>query len=187
MDAILVGIGTIEADDPLLTARPPGPRSPARVVLDSEARLPVSSRLVQTAREAPVVVAVTDRATAQRRERLVRLGCEVAAFPGRDRVPIVSLLKELGGRGMTHVLVEGGGRALGSFLDEGQVDAVDVFIAPIVEGGDHARTAARGKGFGRMQDALRLEDLDINQIGGDVRIRGSITQPWRALAGFGSD
>lgn len=63
MAAILVGIGTIEADDPLLTARPPGPRCPVRIVLDSEARIPVSCRLVRTAHEAPVVVAVTDRAT----------------------------------------------------------------------------------------------------------------------------
>jgi len=187
MDAILVGIGTIEADDPLLTARPPGPRCPARIVLDSEARLPVLSRLAQTAREAPVVVAVTDRATPAHRERLIRLGCEVAAFPGQGRVPIVPLLEDLGRRGMTHVLVEGGGRALGSFLDEGQVDAVDVFIAPIVEGGDHDQTAARGKGFDRMQDALRLQEIEVTQVGGDVRVQGSIPQPWRALAGFGSD
>ncbi len=187
MDAILVGIGTVETDDPLLTARPPGPRCPARVVLDSDARLRVSSRLVQTARETPVVVAVTDRAPQARRQALVRLGCEIVAFPGIGRVPIIPLLEELGRRGMTHLLVEGGGRALGSFLDQGQVDAVDVFIAPIVEGGDHDQTAARGKGLEHMRDALRLQELDITQVGGDIRIRGSIPQPWRALAGFGSD
>jgi diaminohydroxyphosphoribosylaminopyrimidine deaminase/5-amino-6-(5-phosphoribosylamino)uracil reductase len=187
MDAILVGIGTVEADDPLLTARPPGPRCPARVVLDSDARLPVTSRLVQTAREVPVVVAVTDRAPQARRQGLVQLGCEIVDFSGSGRVPIVPLLEYLGRRGMTHLLVEGGGRALGSFLDEGQVDAVDVFIAPIVEGGDHGQTAARGKGFERMRDAWRLQELDLTQVGGDIRIRGSIPQQWRALAGFGSD
>ena len=71
MDAIVVGIGTVEADDPLLTARPPGPRTAVRVVLDSAARLAVSSRLVQTARESPVIVAVTERATPAQRERLI--------------------------------------------------------------------------------------------------------------------
>jgi diaminohydroxyphosphoribosylaminopyrimidine deaminase / 5-amino-6-(5-phosphoribosylamino)uracil reductase len=187
MDAILVGIGTIEADDPLLTARPPGPRCPIRVILDSQAQVPLTSRLIQTARDVPVMVAVTDRASPTRRDRLIRLGCEIAAFPGSGRVPIVPLLEELGRRGMTHLLVEGGARALGSFLDEGQVDAVDVFIAPIVEGGDHPHTAARGKGFVWMKDASRLKEVDVTQVDCDVRIRGTVPQVWQSLAGFGSD
>ncbi|MFI5460378.1 MAG: bifunctional diaminohydroxyphosphoribosylaminopyrimidine deaminase/5-amino-6-(5-phosphoribosylamino)uracil reductase RibD [Isosphaerales bacterium] len=184
MDAIVVGSGTIEADDPLLTARPPGPRCPVRVVLDSEARLPVSSRLVRSARQSPVLLAVTERASLARREQLVQLGCEVAGFPGLGRVPIVPLLQELGRRGMTNVLVEGGGQVLGSFLDERQVDAVDVFIAPLLEGGDHARTAARGKGCAFIRDALRLQQVDVSQVGGDVRVRGCLLQPWRTGAGF---
>ncbi len=94
-----------------------------------------------SAREVPVLIAVTDQATALRREQLDRVGCEVVAFPGSGRVPIVPLLQELGRRGMTNVLVEGGGQTAGSFLDAGQVDAVDVFIAPSLEGGNHARTA----------------------------------------------
>ena len=114
MDAIVVGIGTVEADDPLLTARPPGPRSAARVVLDSSARLPNSSRLVQTSSEFPVIVAVNQSSAAQKRDQLTRLGCEVIAFPGQGRIPIAELLIELGGREMTHVLVEGGGQVLGS-------------------------------------------------------------------------
>ena len=80
-----------------------------------------------------------------------------STFPGVGRVPIAPLLEELGRRGMTNVLVEGGGRVLGSFLDEGQVDAVDVFIAPLLEGGDHARTPARGKGHRLMREAIRLQ------------------------------
>lgn len=88
---------------------------------------------------------------------------------------------------MTHLLVEGGGKVVGSFLDAGQVDAVDVFIAPILEGGDHAQTAARGNGIDRMQDALRLREIDISQVDCDVRVRGWVAQPWCVLAGFGSD
>jgi diaminohydroxyphosphoribosylaminopyrimidine deaminase / 5-amino-6-(5-phosphoribosylamino)uracil reductase len=184
MDGILVGISTVDSDDPLLTARPAGPRCPARIVLDSAGRLPTSSQLARTARDVPVIVAVTDKATLSSRDQLAQLGCEVIAFPGSGRVPIGSLLAELGRRGMTNVLVEGGGRVLGSFIDEGHVDALEVFIAPTLEGGDHARSAVRGKGQNFMRDARRLRDVDVSQVGGDVLIRGWLPQAWRAAAGF---
>jgi diaminohydroxyphosphoribosylaminopyrimidine deaminase / 5-amino-6-(5-phosphoribosylamino)uracil reductase len=186
VDAIVVGIGTVETDDPLLTARPPGPRHPARVVIDSTARLPIRSKLARTAREVPVIVAVTKHAVASRREALARIGCEIVELggSGSGSVPISSLLEELGRRGMTNVLVEGGGRVLGSFLDEGRVDAVEVFIAPVLEGGDHPRTAARGRGRTLMSEALRLRDTEVNRIGEDVHIRGRLPQPWRIRAGF---
>jgi diaminohydroxyphosphoribosylaminopyrimidine deaminase / 5-amino-6-(5-phosphoribosylamino)uracil reductase len=186
MDAIIVGIGTVEADDPLLTARPPGPRCPARVVIDGKARLAVWSRLARTAREVPVIVAITERAISSRREELERMGCEVVEFVGLDSeaVPIARLLEELGRRGMTNVLVEGGGRILGSFVDEGLVDAVEVFIAPVLEGGDHPRTAARGRGRTLMNEALRLRDIEVNRVGVDVHLRGRLPQPWRLRAGF---
>jgi diaminohydroxyphosphoribosylaminopyrimidine deaminase / 5-amino-6-(5-phosphoribosylamino)uracil reductase len=188
MDAILVGIGTIEADDPLLTARiPDAPRQPVRVVLDGSARLSTSSRLVRTTQEIPVLVAVTDRATGSRRETLARAGCEIVAFPGRGVVPIVRLLEELGRRGMSNVLVEGGGRTAGSFFDAGQVDAVDVFIAPILEGGDHPRTPLRGRGSSLMSQASKLQDIQSDPVGQDTRIRGRLVQPWWIAAGFGAD
>jgi diaminohydroxyphosphoribosylaminopyrimidine deaminase/5-amino-6-(5-phosphoribosylamino)uracil reductase len=187
VDAIVVGIATVESDDPLLTARPPGPRVPARVVLDSAARLPQSSRLAQTARDILVIVATTELATPLNRDQLSRLGCDVISFPGCGRVPIGPLLDELGRRGMTNVLVEGGGQVLGCFLDEGQVDAVDVFIAPILEGGDHARTSVRGRGLERMRDAARLRHVEFSQVGGDIRVRGCLPQAWRARAGLIDD
>ena len=74
------------------------------------------------------------------------------------------------GRGMTNVLVEGGGRVLGSFLDAGQVDAVEVFIAPSLEGGDHAQTAARGRGLNFMREAARLRGVNVAQVGGDIHV-----------------
>jgi diaminohydroxyphosphoribosylaminopyrimidine deaminase / 5-amino-6-(5-phosphoribosylamino)uracil reductase len=185
MDGIVVGIATVEADDPLLTARPPGPRVAARIVLDSSARLPISSQLARTACDVPVIVAVTDRASAAKRDELVELGCDVVAFPGIGRVPIARLLTELGRRGMSNVLVEGGGQVLGSFADEGHIDQLEVYIAPILEGGDHARTALRGKGVDSMRDAVRLRDVEISQVGDDVHLRGWVPQPWRARAGFG--
>jgi diaminohydroxyphosphoribosylaminopyrimidine deaminase/5-amino-6-(5-phosphoribosylamino)uracil reductase len=183
MDAIVVGIGTVLADDPQLTARPPGPRTAVRVVADSQARLPLDSRLVQTAGDVPVLVAVLPAAPADRRQALQERGCEVVIVPGGSPpgVPISPLLEELGRRGMTNVLVEGGGKLIGSFLDAGQVDVVEAYIAPIIEGGDHAHTPARGRGVLQMADAARLEDVTWSQVDSDVRVRGVVPQPWRSI------
>jgi diaminohydroxyphosphoribosylaminopyrimidine deaminase/5-amino-6-(5-phosphoribosylamino)uracil reductase len=178
MDAIVVGVGTALADDPELTARPAGPRRAVRIVLDGAARLPLESRLARSAREVPVWVAVTDRAPAARRAALGALGCEVVAFEGDGRVPVLPLLDELGGRGLTNVLVEGGGLVLGAFLDAGAVDAVDVYVAPLLEGGSHAYTPARGAGRALMSGAPRLERQEVSLVDGDVRIQGTFAHPW---------
>jgi diaminohydroxyphosphoribosylaminopyrimidine deaminase/5-amino-6-(5-phosphoribosylamino)uracil reductase len=187
MDAIVVGIGTIVADDPLLTARPPGPRPQTRVVLDSAASLPLSCQLVRTAHEWPVLVAVTDRADQLRCSKLRDHGCEVVVLPGSRRVGIGPLLEELARRRMSNVLLEGGGLVLGSFLDENQLDEIDVYIALKIEGGDHAATAVRGVGRIAMKDAMRLARAQVTQVGVDVRVRGCLSQPWRSLAGFAAD
>lgn len=178
MDAIAVGIGTALADDPELTARPPGPRRAARLVLDGASRLPTDGKLARTARETPVWVAVTERAPAERCDALEALGCEVLHFPGPGPVPILLLLEELGRRGATNLLVEGGGRALGAFLDAGQVDAVDVFLAPLVEGGSHPFSPARGAGHATMAEAMRLDRHEVSLIDGDVRVRGTFDRSW---------
>jgi diaminohydroxyphosphoribosylaminopyrimidine deaminase/5-amino-6-(5-phosphoribosylamino)uracil reductase len=93
-------------------------------------------------------------------------------------------LEELGRRGMTNLLVEGGGHVLGSFFDQGQVDACEIFIAPILEGGDHPRTPVRGRGHAFMRDAIRLGRFEFSAIGDDIRLRGRVPQPWRKAAGF---
>jgi len=187
MDAIVVGIGTVETDDPLLTARPPGPRCAARIILDSGCRLPLSSRLVQTAGDFPVVVATTHRASLQNRSQLSARGCDVLVLPGLDRVPVVPLLQELGGRGMTNVLVEGGGAVLGSFFDAGQIDAVEIYIAPLIDGGDHGRTAVMGRGHAAMGDVPRVRIDSVARIGDDLQYRAIVSQPWRSRAGFSLD
>ena len=183
MDAIAVGIGTALADDPQLTARPPGPRTPVRIVLDSKALLPLRSHLVETAREVPVLVAVSELAPADRRHALEECGCEVVVFPGEGRVPVLPLLAELGGRSMTNLLVEGGGRVLGSFLHAGQVDEVDAYVAPILEGGDHGYTPVRGPGNLCMADAQRLTRVSYTEVDGDMRVSGVLLQPWRSILG----
>jgi diaminohydroxyphosphoribosylaminopyrimidine deaminase/5-amino-6-(5-phosphoribosylamino)uracil reductase len=179
MDAVLVGIGTALADDPLLTARPPGPRRAARVVLDGKARLPTTSQLAQSAHETPVWIAACDGADPGRLAALQALGCTILGFPANARVPIVPLLEELGRRQVTNLFVEGGGQALGSFLDAGQVDAVEVFIAPILEGGSHPFGPARGLGSARMADALRLDWHETRSIDDDIHLRGTLPAAWK--------
>ena len=181
MDAILVGIGTVLADDPQLTARPSGPRTAIRIVLDSKALLPLNSRLVQSAREVPVLVAVSQQAPIDRRRALEDQGCEVVVFAGETHVSIMALLAELGRRAMTNLLVEGGGKILGSFLAAGQVDEVEAYIAPILEGGDHSHTPARGRGVLRMGDASRLQNVGYSEVDGDIRVHGIVAQPWRSI------
>lgn len=176
MDAILVGVDTVLADDPLLTARLPGPRVPRRVVLDSRARTPLGSAVVRTAFEVPTTIVVTDLASPDDVRAFEERGCEVIVVPGNGRVPIGPLLDILGGRGATNVLVEGGGKVVGSFLDAGEVDAVEVYLAPVIEGGDHAHTPVRGIGLLDMAQSLRLSSHQVEVCDGDVRILGRIAR-----------
>ena len=180
MDAIVVGAGTVRADDPMLTARPKGPRVALRVVLDSAASLSLDSKLVATAREVPTLVATTDRAEPGRVEALHASGCEVIQFPSSEVVPIGPLLDELGRRGFTNVLVEGGGRVLGAFFDAGEVDAVEVFIATIIEGGSPRHVPAIGQGVATMDLARRLESSEVATLDGDIWLSGEFRHAWLA-------
>lgn len=137
VDAILVGIGTAVADDPLLTARPPGPRPLLRVVLDRQARLPLDSQLVRTAADAPLLVAVGPEARAEQVAALGHAGCEVWTSPTAASGPMLQgLLAELGRRRLTNLLVEGGAVVLASCFAAGVVDEVWAFVAPRLAGGD---------------------------------------------------
>jgi diaminohydroxyphosphoribosylaminopyrimidine deaminase/5-amino-6-(5-phosphoribosylamino)uracil reductase len=172
VDAILTGIGTALADDPQLTARPPGPRTAARVVLDSQGRLPPQSRLAAGAREVPVIVA-TASAAPERVAALRACGCEVLSLPAADgRVELDGLLAEMGRRRFTNVLVEGGGGVLGSFLDRGAIDEVHAFIAPFLAGGSAAVTPVAGRGVERIADAVRLAEWCFEDVAGDLYVHG---------------
>ncbi len=180
MDAIIVGIGTVLADNPLLTARPPGPRTALRIVLDSHGRLPLTSHLARTARDLPVLLAVTDQTPAITLDALRGMQCECLTLP-RDKhgVSIDALLRELGRRQLTNILVEGGSRVLGSFLDAGQIDEVHAFIAPKLLGGENSRTAVAGCGVGRVADAQRFELVEVRKLDQDylVRTRRPVPRP----------
>jgi diaminohydroxyphosphoribosylaminopyrimidine deaminase / 5-amino-6-(5-phosphoribosylamino)uracil reductase len=123
-DAIAVGIGTVLADDPLLTARLPDARQPLRVIFDRQARLPLDSQLLRTLDRSPVLVAVSAGADAS---TLREAGAEVIVAEG-----IEAALAELGRRGVTSLFLEGGKTLAAAFADAGQIDEVRVFVAPIL-------------------------------------------------------
>ena len=182
MDAIMVGLGTAIADDPLLTARPSGARVPLRIVVDSFARLPTTSRLVQTSREVPVLVAVGPEAPTNRVAAIEAAGCEV--WRGNDpdrRARLVALLHYLGGRRLTNLLVEGGAALLGSLRDGGLIDEVWAFVAPKLIGGMTAPAAIGGEGESRVDDAPRITVEDLIRLGDDVLIRGRVDRGGHGL------
>jgi diaminohydroxyphosphoribosylaminopyrimidine deaminase/5-amino-6-(5-phosphoribosylamino)uracil reductase len=179
VDAVVIGSGTAHADNPLLTARPASladmKRTATRVVVDSTASLGVDSRLVQTANDVPVLVAAGDDAPAKSCEGLAAAGVEVVTCVGKTHEErIDSMLAELGRRRMTNVLVEGGGKLLGALFDLGAVDAVHVFIAPKFAGGAGAPSPVAGSGVERMADALKLADISIEELEGDVYVHGRV-------------
>lgn len=180
VDAIVVGRGTAAADDPLLTARPSGPRVATRVVLDTAASLSSDSQLVRTARQTPTLVVVGPQAAPADRQRLEAAGCEILLCDGETpRVRVDQLLAELGRRQMTNILVEGGGTLLGSLLDAGQIDEVHAFIAPKLVGGATAPVAIAGEGFGDISQALALVKPQFEPLDGDLYVHGHVARPPR--------
>jgi diaminohydroxyphosphoribosylaminopyrimidine deaminase/5-amino-6-(5-phosphoribosylamino)uracil reductase len=176
MDAIVVGIGTALADNPQLTARPSGPRTATRIVLDSTARLPTESILVRTAREVPTLVATSEAGSVAARQALQDHGCEVLVLPAQGAEGIGSLLDELGRRRMTNLLVEGGGGVLGSFRDAGEIDEVHVFLAAKLLGGTEAPGPMGGQGAHTIAQALLLAEQEVECLAGDVYLHG-----WRRV------
>ena len=173
MDAVVVGIGTVLADNPRLTARPPGPRIACRVILDSSARLPEESHLARTARQIRVLVVAGTDCPKQRRQVLERLGCEVLPLEGPgNHASVASLLAELGRRGMTNVMVEGGAAVLGSFWDARAVDEVHIFLAPRLMGGKDARSPLAGSGAAAMNEAVTLAHCHVRELAGDIYVNG---------------
>ena len=175
VDVILVGRKTALLDDPLLTARPPGPRVALRVVADTHGSLPSAHQLVQTAREVPVLIAVGPEVPAADRQRLAEAGCEVFVCQADSHAQrLDELLREFGRRRLTNVLVEGGGRLLGSLLDARRIDEVHVFIAPKLVGGAAARPPIAGEGIDDVAQALPLDSPEVERVGADVYVHGRV-------------
>ena len=177
-DGVVVGIGTALADDPQLNARIPGVgRQPRRVVFDSEGRLPLDSQLVRGAPELPLTVVVGRAASRLQTDALEAAGAEVIVATGENEPARVrSALDHLGAAGVTSLLLEGGPKLAGAFLDAGELDELRLFIAPVVVGGSNARDPLEGEGVERIAEATRALALDVERIGDDVLISARLRE-----------
>lgn len=175
VDAIVVGSQTAVADNPLLTARPPGPRVATRIVVDSELRVVPDSKLVRSAREFPTLFVAGPKHNAEKAVALENAECEVLRLPEEDHCKrLGSLLDELGRRGMTNILVEGGAGLLGGIFDIGEVDEVHVFVGNRIIGGSQALSAINGIGIESMSRAFELTERSSKLLEDDVYVSGRV-------------
>jgi diaminohydroxyphosphoribosylaminopyrimidine deaminase / 5-amino-6-(5-phosphoribosylamino)uracil reductase len=178
VDAVCIGIGTALADDPLLTARVEGAtRQPRRIVFDSEARLPLDSALARTAHEIPLIVVVSRACNRAAADALRGVGAEVlTAAGGNEQERAQNGLDKLGELNIQSVLLEGGPRLAGAFLDAGEIDEMRIFVAPIAVGGRSARMAAEGEGSDSIADSQHALSLTSERVGEDVLIKARLKE-----------
>lgn len=175
-DAVMVGANTVLADDPQLTVRGddnlPLPRQPIRVTLDSQCRMPIRSQLLR--QPGQTLVYTTDAAPPGNVGGLLRAGADVVPVgaTGNGLVDPAEVLADLGERGVVNLLVEGGGKTLGSLFDEGLIDKVHAFVAPVIIGGMDAASPVEGAGAELMAKASRLQRTSMEKIGEDWLITG---------------
>jgi diaminohydroxyphosphoribosylaminopyrimidine deaminase/5-amino-6-(5-phosphoribosylamino)uracil reductase len=174
VDAIVVGRGTVLADDPLLTARPPGPRVAARMVLSASGELPATCKLLDTIREAPVIV-YTAAGNESKLAVWAAKGAVIVplSLGGRgERGTVSEILRDLGRRRFTNVLLEGGAGVFGAFRDADTIDEVHAFVAPVLVGGTGAPSPVGGVGVERIAGGTRFGSVSVEVLDGDVWVRG---------------
>lgn len=176
LDAILVGSKTALTDDPQLTARPQGRsrcRQPVRIVLDTQLAVPLESSLVRTVQSAPLWIGCSEQASVEREKALADAGVTVIRLPSNPSgVDLACLLDELGKRQVNSLLVEGGGKTLGSFLDQRLADAFFFFYAPKVLGDGEAVPMIAGRTSGAMSEAAPVYDVQVKRFRGDIMVTG---------------
>ena len=164
VDAIIVGVETVIADNPSLTVRNVQGKNPLRVVLDSHARTPLDSKILNT-QEAPTLIALARDAPKEKTDLLKTRNVEFFVSSAQEKVDLNELIAELASRGVKRVLVEGGGEVRWSFFEQKLVDELFVWFMPTVWGGRNAPTLVEGVGFLRAEDAVGLELESIKQVG----------------------
>lgn len=172
-DGIMVGIGTVLADNPSLTTRLSDRKgkNPVRIIVDSQARTPLTAKVL-TDGQARTIVAVTEQAPADRVAALQAAGAEILVAGGDVHVDLRQLLQKLGEQEICSVFVEGGGQVNFSLLAAGLVDKVHAFIAPKLIGGQDALTPVEGAGFSHLSEAVELECITMEQLAGDILLTG---------------
>jgi len=184
VQAILVGINTVIADDPLLTPRPARDKKPVRIVLDSSLRIPLDCKLLATAKEAPVLIVAGEEAVQANPEitdKITQKGAQIlTVLAAQGRCDLKSLLGELTRRGVQQLLVEGGPKVLASFLKEQLADEVVVYIAPKILGG--SGSASITEPLAELTSDVGLRYVDIKRFGDNVRLTGLSETALRELS-----
>ncbi len=174
---IMVGVGTVLADDPLLTCRLPGAKSPVRIVCDTHLRTPPDSRLVKTAKQFPTILATCCREPA-RQQPYQAAGCEILRVPEQSgRLDLAALMEILGQKGIDSILLEGGGTLHWAALQSGIVQKVQAYIAPRLLGGQNAKTPIEGQGVPYPNDAFTVKNINLISLGEDFLLEGEVVYP----------
>lgn len=171
---IMVGVGTVIADNPMLNCHLENGRNPIRIICDSKLRTPLDSNIVRTAREIPTIIAAVSADTSRISEYESH-GCHVQITPQRNgKVDLRELMKTLGDEGIDSILLEGGAEMNWSALEAGIVSSVMTYISPKIFGGTDAKTPVGGIGAAHPETAFMLENSAIVRIGEDIRIESRV-------------
>jgi len=179
-DAVMAGVNTVLIDDPRLTSRCSGRggtarKQPLRVIVDGKGHTPLTARVFSE--PGKTLVALGRLVTPEEKAAFAQVGAELVELPSAGRlVDLERLLKALGERGITSVLVEGGETLLGSLFDCGLVDKVIAFVAPIIIGGKEAKTAVGGNGVDKVVDSFRLKRIRLEKFGDDLMVSGYVKE-----------
>jgi len=175
VDGILVGVGTVMADDPLLNTRLKKGRGkdPVRIIVDTHLRIPVNARVLAHPHGSETLIAVSEDVPPRRIERLKTKGISFLVCPKKEgRIDLIALMDMLGNRSITSVLLEGGATLMGAMIREKLVDKFCIFKAPKILGGSDGRPMALGQGPSKMDQSIPLKDIRIKRFGDDLLIVG---------------
>lgn len=168
VDAIMTAIGTVKADNPQLTSRIKGGKNPVRIIIDPNLEMPLDAKVLQSPPETIIVTKINNAKS----DYLYKSGINMIYY--KEKLYLKWLMEKLGKMEIASVLVEGGSSLNAHALEEGVVDKVMFFIAPIIIGGRESFPAIGGKTFKRLEDAYRIKDVSIKRLGEDILIEGYV-------------
>ena len=175
LSAIMVGINTVIKDNPMLNCRIEGGNNPIRIIVDSKLRIPLDSNIVNSSDKIQTIVATTDKADKDKIISLKEKDIEILIIESKDdRVDITKLMDKLGEKKIDSILLEGGSELNFSCLQEGIVDKVRIYIAPMILGGHNAKGAVGGNGISEIVDAFNIENIDVSTLGSDIVVEGYV-------------
>jgi len=167
VDAILVGINTVLIDDPMLSARLVNGKNPARVIVDSRARIKLGSKIMRSCDKALTIIASSERASKAKLQKIRSKGATPIVL-GKSNVDLAKLLSILKDKGINRLLVEGGGEINWSMLKNGLVDEIMVAVAPRIVGGRNAVTLVEGRGFAKISNGIKLKLYKVTKNDSEV-------------------